>query len=48
MKRSSVLLSVLLCVAMLGAGEKPVNFVPATNDPLVGDYAGDNGPVAQI
>ena len=48
MKRISVLLSVLLCAALLGAGEKPVNFVPATNDPIVGDYAGDSGPVAQI
>src|SRR5947207_15264918 len=48
MKRISILPSVLLCAAILGAGEKPVNFVPAGNDPMVGDYAGDSGPVAQI
>src|SRR3954447_5328013 len=48
MKRISLLISAILCAAMLGAGEKPVNFVPAGDNAIVGDYAGDNGPVAQI
>src|SRR5215218_10508934 len=34
--------------AALAAGEKPVNFIPAKADPLVGDWQGSGGMVAQV
>ena len=41
-------LTVLILAASLpAAAEKPVNFVPAKDDPIVGDYEGD-GKVAQV
>src|SRR4051812_41815914 len=45
------LLSLITCViafTLVGAGEKPVNFVPAANDSVIGDYAGDGAIVAQV
>src|SRR5436190_4801376 len=44
----SIITCILACVAF-GAGEKPVNFIPATpNEPVVGDYAGEGSLVAQV
>src|SRR3954470_10070657 len=42
------LITCILALAAFGAGEKPVNFIPAANDPVIGDYAGEGSLVAQV
>src|SRR5690349_9121268 len=45
---AALLLLLLLLVSPILAAEKPVAFVPAKPDALLGDYQSDAGPVAQV
>src|SRR5688572_5195831 len=49
MKTATALIAALLLLASSTlAAEKPVPFVPAKADPLIGDWKSDSGPVAQV
>ena len=47
MKLATLIVSLLLASPLIAA-EKPMPFVPAKSDPLIGDWKSDAGPVAQV